>query len=142
MKTHRFARYRTPLFIGLCLTAVALGTLPAIRQVRAESPSPAKQDAVAALEQDVKSNPNNSELWLHLGFAYRKVGQVDSAQSAFQKAASLDPRNREAFYMLGLIYEKKNMTSDAQRAWTQYMQTETDPAKRAEAERHLHHLAQ
>src|SRR5580692_4926054 len=72
-----------------------------------------KQDAVSALEQDVKTNPNNAELWLHLGFAYRKDDQLDKAQNAFEKVSSLDPNNRDALYMLGLIYEKKHENEKA-----------------------------
>src|SRR5438552_1178611 len=101
-----------------------------------------KEAAVSALEQNVKANPTNPELWLHLGFAYRKVDQMDQAQNAFQKVISLDPRNRDALFMLGLIYEKKHQAQDALNAWKQYLPLETDPAKRAVAEKHIHLLSQ
>ena len=61
----------------LLLAAVVLLAVPALTDNR--------QEAVSKLEQDVKSSPNNPELWLHLGFAYRKADQIDQAQSAFQK---------------------------------------------------------
>jgi cytochrome c-type biogenesis protein CcmH/NrfG len=106
------------------------------------SPNDPKLRAAAALEQDVKADPGNSELWLHLAFAYRKDGQLERAQSAFEKAAALDPRSSDAFYMLGLIYESKHQSAQAQKAWQSYMATETDASKRAVAEKHIHHLAE
>src|SRR5882724_4300958 len=69
-----------------------------------------KDRALAVLEQSVKTDPNNSELWLHLGFAYRKLDKIDQAQSAFEKVTTFDAHSRDALYMLGLIYEKKHDT--------------------------------
>ena len=101
-----------------------------------------KMRATMALEQDVKTDPSNAELWLHLGFAYRKDNQNDKAQTAFEKASTLDPHSSDAFYMLGLIYESKHQTEDARKAWQSDMSVETDAAKRAVAEKHLHHLSE
>jgi len=118
----------------LLLAAVVLLAVPALTDNR--------QEAVSKLEQDVKSSPNNPELWLHLGFAYRKADQIDQAQSAFQKTLSLDPNNREAMAMLALINEKKNQKSEAIRLWKNYLAIETDPTKRDMAEKHIHVLSQ
>src|SRR6266700_6557792 len=73
--------------------------------------------AASALEEDIKADPNNPELWLHLGFAYRKLNKIDQAQSAFEKVVSLTPNNKDAYFMLGLIYESKNMKPEAEKAW-------------------------
>jgi cytochrome c-type biogenesis protein CcmH/NrfG len=134
--------------IRLCRSSPKLGLLlpllfacPAIA-AEAASAGEQRERASAVLEQAVKTDPNNAELWLHLGFAYRKTGQMDQAQSAFEKAASLDPRNRDALYMLGLIYEKKHQTQDALRVWKEYLAVETDASKRGVAEKHIHHLNQ
>ena len=108
----------------------------------AESPNAAQTRAIEALAQDVKKDPNNSELWLHLGFAYRKTNHIDQAQSAFEKAVSLNPHAKDANFMLGIIYESKHMTAEAEMAWENYMAAETDPEKRAIAEKHIHHLSQ
>ena len=101
-----------------------------------------KERAAAALEQAVKAEPGNAELWLHLGFAYRKLARLDQAREAFEKASSLDPQNQEALYMLGLIYEKDKRSQDALRVWKQYLSVATDEEKRATAENHIHHLSQ
>jgi cytochrome c-type biogenesis protein CcmH/NrfG len=102
----------------------------------------AKERAVSALEQDLKTDPNNSELWLHLGFAYRKLGKIDQAQNAFEKASTLNPHESDAYYMLALIYESKHQTEQAKKAWQDYLAAETDKTKRDVAEKHIHHLSQ
>lgn len=98
--------------------------------------------AVAVLEQAAKADPNNAELWVHLGFAYRKGGQMDQSQGAFEKAVALNPRSRDALYMLGLIYEQKHQKQDALKVWNEYLQAENDAEKRNAAEKHIHHLSQ
>jgi cytochrome c-type biogenesis protein CcmH/NrfG len=101
-----------------------------------------KQRALGLLEQAVKTDPRNPELWIHLGFAYRKEGRMDKAQQAFEQARTIDPSSREALYMLGLIYEKQNLRAQAQSTWNQYIQVETDPIKKAEGQKHLDVLKQ
>ena len=101
-----------------------------------------KQRTVTALEQDVKTDPTNSELWMHLGFACRKADNLDRARQAFEKAASLDSKNQDALFMLGLIYEKMKQPQDALRIWKQYLSVATDPEKRDTAQNHIHHLSQ
>src|SRR5438552_17228716 len=112
----------------------------------ARAASPAASDsqtrAASALEDDIKTDPNNAELWLHLGFAYRKLNKIDQAQSAFEKVVALSPNNKDATFMLGLIYESKNMKPEAEKAWKSYLAAETDHEKREIAEKHIHHLSQ
>jgi len=129
-------RVRMPIVHFIFILFVAAATLS---PVGADAGDP-RQRAVAALEQDLKTDPNNSELWLHLGFAYRKLDQVDQAQAAFEKAASLNPRSEDAYYMLGLIYEKKGQKSQALSVWKNYLAAETDPIKRSVAQKHIHQL--
>ncbi len=130
-----FARtWQARLGIGLMLLAAA--------GPRAAAEADQKERASAVLEQAVKTDPNNAELWVHLGFARRKMGQIDAAKDAFEKAAALDPKNQDALYMLGLIYEAKGQHPDALRVWKQYLPTATDPSKRAVAENHIHQLSQ
>jgi tetratricopeptide (TPR) repeat protein len=106
------------------------------------SGSAQQERAVSALEQDVKADPNNAELWLHLGFAYRKLDQIDKAQEAFEKTTALNPKAKDAFFMLGIIYESKHRNADAVQAWKSYMAIETSPDKRDIAQKHIHHLSQ
>ena len=97
---------------------------------------------IAVLEQALKTDPTNGDLWIHLGFAYRKSGDIDQAQKAFTQAATLSPQDPDSLYMLGLIAESTHQTADALRWWKKYVAVETDPAKKAVGENHIHHLTQ
>ena len=99
-----------------------------------------KKDA-AALEQQVKASPKDTELYVKLGFAYARLHQADDAQRAFETAVTLDPSKAIAHYMLGLIYEKKGMHEKAVAAWKACLENTQDPRLRETAVRHLHHLS-
>ena len=133
--------FRSP-YVPLSLAALFLALSISGRATESVDVAGQKERTVSALEEDVKRDPTNSELWVHLGFAYRKAGQINDAQKAFEKVTLLNPQSREAYSMLGLIYESKHMTPEAKKAWEQYLATETDAEKRAIAQKHIHHLSQ
>ena len=132
MNSIRF-QHLLPLIAALALCLFS-------RSARAADPQ--QERAATALEQDLKTDPDNAELWLHLGFAYRKMDKIDQARQAFEKASALNPHERDAYYMLGLIYESQHNTAAAQKVWKEYLSAETDANKRAVAEKHIHHLSQ
>jgi len=122
---------------------IAIGVLGlSAPTTRAATPTDEQKRVVTVLEQAVKTDGGNSELWVHLGFAYRKSGQMDLSQAAFEKAAQLNPKGTDAFYMLGLIYENKHDNTAAEKAWTSYMANESDASKRRVAEKHIHQINQ
>ena len=96
----------------------------------------------AAMEQQVKASPRDTELYVKLGFTYARLRQADDAQRAFEAAVTLDPKKAIAHYMLGLIYEKKGLREKAVAAWKACLENTQDPRLRETAVRHLHHLAQ
>lgn len=129
------------------LLLALLLALPAL--LKAEPPPPndspetilqLKKEA-AALEQQVKTSPKETELYVKLGFTYARLHQADEAQQAFETAVSLNPQKAIAHYMLGLIYEKKGMHEKAITAWKACLENTQDPRLRETAHRHLHHLS-
>jgi cytochrome c-type biogenesis protein CcmH/NrfG len=122
---------------ALLLLAAVAGTPAAAG--RAESG--ARERAAGALEQSLKADPDNAYLWLHLGFAYRRLEQLDRARAAFEKASALDSKNLESLYMLALIHEKQERPQEALRVWKQYLSVAEEPAKRSVAEAHIHRLS-
>ncbi len=116
--------------------ALALAPLAA----RAESAKSDLVDAKNVLEQAVQQHPNNAELRVHLGFAYKKLGDADNAQKQFEAAAKDDPSNAEVFYMLGLIYEKKGQKEEAASAWKSCAAAAKEPGMKQTAQKHLHLL--
>ena len=136
MNVLRLSRFNRSMVVLLWVVISARGLIQAAPLVNE------KDRAVSALEEDVKTDPNNAELWLHLGFAYRKLDKIDQAQKAFERATSLDPKSKDAFFMLGLIYESKHQNPEALQAWKSYMAIETSSEKRDIAQKHIHHLSQ
>jgi len=129
-------------FSKIIFALVIFSAAPQLFAKESELTAGQKERAVSALQQAVKDDPSNAELWLHLGFAYRKAAQIDDAQHAFEKSVSLNAGEADAYYMLGLIYESKHQTQEAEKAWKSYLAAETDASKRAVAEKHIHHLNQ
>lgn len=101
-----------------------------------------RERTVDVLEAALKTDPGNADLWIHLGFARRKLEQFEAAAQAFEKAVSLQPQSPEAWFMLGLIYEKLGRRGDALQAWQRFLPMAKDPEKRIVAESHIHQLSQ
>jgi len=135
VKSIRFCADKAAFALAVVVLAVSTGRT-------AGATSRDQERAAAAIEQDLKTDPNNAELWLHLGFAYRKINKIDQSQQAFEKASTLSPGEKDSWFMLGLIYESKRDRQAASNAWKRYLAVETDAEKRAVAEKHIHHLSQ
>ncbi|OGS12577.1 MAG: hypothetical protein A2234_06320 [Elusimicrobia bacterium RIFOXYA2_FULL_58_8] len=124
--------------------------IPALAATAQSAPRQQKETPVAreqlrteaaAIEQQVKANPADTELYMKLGFAYSRLEQADDAQRAFEGAVNLEPKKAAAHYMLGLIYEKKGLRDKAIAAWKACLDNTQDPRMRDTATRHLHHLS-
>jgi len=110
------------------------------RDIRVQSIEELTKTA-AELEEAIKQQPANAELYIKLGFTYTRLERADDAQRAFENAARLAPGKAITHYMLGLIYEKKGLKDKAISAWTACLQTAVEPQMRETARKHLHHLS-
>lgn len=93
--------------------------------------------AKAAIEEALQKDPENSQLWVHLGFAERNMQQIDQAQTAFEKAIALNPKNVTAHFMLALIYEKKKSFDKARTSWRVCLEHSKDERIKEIARKHL-----
>jgi cytochrome c-type biogenesis protein CcmH/NrfG len=121
---------------------VAAGLIGLAGNAVSNSQDSETQRAKTAIEEAIKKDPANSELWLHLGFIEKKLGNVEASQTAFEKCVSLNPKNADAYYMLGLIYEKKKMKDQAIGAWKSCLANTTEERVKEIARKHLSHLQQ
>lgn len=96
--------------------------------------------ARGAMKKNVEADPENFQLWLHLGFIEHKLGDLEAAQAAFEKVVSLEPSETAAHYMLALIYEKKGQNDKAIAAWQACVAHSKDPNLLAIANKHLKDL--
>src|SRR5262245_24759523 len=55
----------------LSLTGILIGAGVSLGIANPQAAAEQKERATSVLEQAVKKDPNNAELWVHLGFAYR-----------------------------------------------------------------------
>ena len=60
--------------------------------------------AVLLLKAALDKAPNNADAWNLMGYAHRKLGQVDQAFGFYQKALSLNAEHRGALEYLGELY--------------------------------------
>ena len=58
-------------------------------------------------EEWVEHEPNNTEAWYELGYAYEKLNKVADALVAYDKALEIDQNNSDALLREAVIYKKK-----------------------------------
>lgn len=114
---------RSPLLPAAMVALLAL-TLPA--PISAMAPQPTDQpttmedpeleraialvwaeefaEAEPLLHAALKRNPKNPDAWNYLGFATRKLGKFEEAQTYYFNALRLDPEHLKAMEYLGELY--------------------------------------
>jgi tetratricopeptide (TPR) repeat protein len=85
----------------------------AISRQGAEPGTPQEKEAVRALEDAVRVNPNAGQPRTLLGKFLAKRGDVDRAADAFEHALKLDPDDTAAAYQLAFICRKQGDTKRA-----------------------------
>ena len=58
-------------------------------------------------EEWVEKEPNNTEAWYELGYAYEKLNKVAEALVAYDKALEIDQNNSDALLREAVIYKNK-----------------------------------
>lgn len=116
-----------PLLRALCLTALLLVALPAVRGADAGPAFDAASklyeqnkfaEAAAAYEQLLPSAPRSETLWFNLGNAWFKAGQVGRAIAAYRHAEEFAPRDPAVRFNLNFARKKvSGADSPAGPAW-------------------------
>jgi Flp pilus assembly protein TadD len=86
----------------------------ALNQAGVSPGTPDEKEAVAALQDAVRSNPTAAGPRVLLGKMLVKRGQADDARRQFEEAMKLDPNDASAAYHLALIYRKAGNTRRAE----------------------------
>ncbi len=60
-------------------------------------------DTISLLETAASLTPDNADVQITLGVAYRGVGRLDEAEKAYRKALALDPGNPAPHFNLGVL---------------------------------------
>lgn len=79
----------------------------------------APADAVAALQQATRLEPQNDLYWTNLGWAYYLQNDLKASQTASEQAVTLNPEEFIAWYNLGLVQAIYGATESAQTSYLQ-----------------------
>ena len=70
--------------------------------------------AFELLKQQVSISPDDADGWNLLGFSARKIGDFDTAKSAYATALTLDPEHTRAMEYMGEMYLSLNQLENAE----------------------------
>lgn len=76
--------------------------------------------AIKEYETVLTYNPNSSEAYNNLGFAYYDKGEIDKAIENQKKALEINPNLANGYYGLALALEKKGDKKGAIENWKQF----------------------
>lgn len=70
-------------------------------------------EAIEPLEQSAEIRPSNIDVWLALGWCYKRTGRLDRAVDALQRALDVDGQSAMIHYNLACYLSLLNQKSDA-----------------------------
>jgi len=71
------------------------------------------RDALAKARHRVREKPDDALAWTYLGMASVRLGEMDGALEAFERAIALDPRDPRPFFDAALLYANRNNLDNA-----------------------------
>ena len=83
--------------------------------------------AITKINEAIKKDKRNEELYYLLGKSYLKLRKVDLAQEAFEKAVSIKSKFHQARYDLGKLYLETDQLEKAQKTFTDGLDKAKDP---------------
>lgn len=78
-------------------------------------------EAIDALKEALKIEPQNSSLYVKLGRIQFELGQEDAALTSFQQSTRGNPVDYEGYYALAFIYKKRGEDAKALDAMVKYL---------------------
>jgi len=69
--------------------------------------------ALSALQQAVRLNPNDADSYYELGFAYRNLKHPNEALNSYRQAIQVKGEYAEAYYQIGWIYNDQGQFAQA-----------------------------
>ncbi len=83
-------------------------------------------EALRALEEVKRIEPNTPGLYLLTGKVHNEMGDTDKAREAFRRATILQPENSETRYYLGTVYEQQAMKEEAVSEYEKAVEGDSD----------------
>ena len=108
--------------IGILLTVYK--TESSVSPQPKTSSSSEKDKMLAALETEVKKNPQNVSAWTQMGNLYFDNKKYQKAISAYQKSVEIEPDNANVITDLGVMYRRAGQSKEAVEAFERAMQVD------------------
>lgn len=112
------------LALGLSLRGRALRLAPAVSLLllvplvlATRARNEVWSDEVRLWDEAVERSPESAEAWYGLGDAQRFAGQLEEAESSYERSVELEPANLEAWNNLGLARAEQGDAAGATEAW-------------------------
>jgi cytochrome c-type biogenesis protein CcmH/NrfG len=102
--------------------------VPGQRQTQvpqAQAPDPARLNMIAALEKEVRDNPDNAKTWIELGNSYFDTGQHEKSIQAYRRALEINPNNANVWTDMGVMYRRNGNPQEAIKSFDKAI--EVDP---------------
>ena len=61
----------------------------------------------------IRQDPENAAAHFYRGEALNRLGHVDEALEALERASRLQPRNARIYYLMGILYDRKHLPAEA-----------------------------
>ena len=94
-------------------TSTSMTAVPTLATGRADIDAQNWAKAITDLKAFLKANSKSADGWNLLGFAYRNHGDLQLADSAYDRALKLDPKHTGALSYQGILYIKLGKTDEA-----------------------------
>jgi len=82
--------------------------------------------AIETFERAAEIEPDNPDVWSHLGNTYYAQNKFDDAMSHYRMALSVDENATHALYSIGIAFADAGIFREAVRYWTRVSQLEPD----------------
>jgi len=82
--------------------------------------------AIETFERAAELNPENPDVWSHMGNTYYAQGMFKDAMSHYRLALSVDEKATHALYSIGIAFADAGIFREAVRYWTRVSQLEPD----------------
>ncbi len=114
---------RLPLLPPRAVGALGVPTAPAGRSLLGDDldrfgSRPYVQDSMAdalpLFEAAVARRPDCADAWFRLGCCRERLGKLDVAEQAYQRALELEPRHLEALNNIGVVYTRQRQLACAE----------------------------
>jgi len=97
-------------------------------------------EAYTELQLAFALDPDNAQNAVALGIVACRLGRIEIAQRALERAIAVNSSSIAAYYHVALIYEKNGVSARALDAWHRFLALTQDDTLKMVAKKHIQYL--